>query len=108
MESNLSKNLKMDAETQTTEPKEGTETSLKQQIVNLESNLERAKRRIESLQNQVFTVERFQSSDASIHFHTGFPNWKVFMSVFRYLNPGDMGENITYWLSSRKNVCQHL
>lgn len=26
------------------------------------------------------------------------------MSVFRYLNPGDMGENITYWLFSRKNV----
>lgn len=26
------------------------------------------------------------------------------MSVFRYLNPGDIGENITYWLSSRKNV----
>ena len=104
VESILSENLKMDAETQTTEPKEGTETSLTQQIVDLESNLERAKRRIESLQNQVFTIERFQSSDASIHFYTGFPNWKVFMSVFRYLNPGDMGENISYWLSSRKNV----
>ena len=26
------------------------------------------------------------------------------MSVFRYLNPGDMDENITYWLSSRKDV----
>ena len=26
------------------------------------------------------------------------------MSVFRYLNPGDMGENITYWLCSRKNL----
>ena len=104
VESILSENLKMDAETQTTEPKEGTETSPTQQIVDLESNLERAKRRIESLQNQVFTIERFQSSDASIHFYTGFPNWKVFMSVFRYLNPGDMGENITYWLSSRKNV----
>ena len=104
VESIVSENLKMDAETQTTEPKEGTETSLTQQIVDLESNLERAKRRIESLQNQVFTIERFQSSDASIHFYTGFPNWKVFMSVFRYLNPGDMCENITYWLSSRKNV----
>ena len=46
VESNLSENLKMDVETQTTEPKEGTETSLKQQKVDLESNLERAKRRI--------------------------------------------------------------
>ena len=26
------------------------------------------------------------------------------MAVFRYLNPGDMGENITYWLSSMPNV----
>ena len=42
VESILSENLKMDAETQTTEPKEGTETSLTQQIVDLESNLERA------------------------------------------------------------------
>ena len=43
VESIVSENLKMNAETQTTEPKEGTETSLKQQIVDLESNLERAK-----------------------------------------------------------------
>ena len=49
VESILSENLKMDAETQTTEPKEGTVTSLTQQIVDLESNLERAKQRIESL-----------------------------------------------------------
>ena len=49
VKSNQSENSKMDVETQTTEPKEGTETLLKQEIVDLESNLERAKRRIESL-----------------------------------------------------------
>ena len=98
-ESTLSENLKVNTETQI-EPKDDTETLLKQEIVELKSNLERANRRIESLQNQVFTIDRFQSNDASIHFYTGFPNWDVFMAVFRYLNPGDMGENITYWLSS--------
>ena len=74
----------------------------------LKSNLERANRRIESLQNQVFTIDRFQNNDAAIHFYTGFPNWDVFMVVFRYLNPGDMGENITYWLSSMPNVSANV
>ena len=106
-ESTLSENLKVNTETQT-EPKDDTETLLKQEIVELKSNLERANRRIESLQNQVFTIDRFQSNDASIHFYTGFPNWDVFMAVFRYLNPGDMGENITYWLSSMPNVSAHV
>ena len=33
-----------------------------------------------------------------------FPNWDVSMAVFRYLNPGDRGENIMYWLSSMANA----
>ena len=44
------------------------------------------------------------SNNNAIHFYTGLPNWDIFMSVFRFLNPGDMGENITYWLSSKPNV----
>ena len=40
-ESTLSENLKVNTETQT-EPKDDTETLLKQEIVELKSNLERA------------------------------------------------------------------
>ena len=34
-----------------------------------------------------------------MRFYTGFPNWSTFLALFDYLNPGDEGENIAYWLS---------
>lgn len=97
-------NVKIDVETQTTELKDDNVTLLTQKIAEIKSELERANRRIESLQNQMFTVERFQSNNAAINFYTGFPNWKIFMTVFKYLNPGDKGENIHYWLSTMPNM----
>ena len=98
-------NVKNDMGTQTAEPREeDSETLLTKKIAELKSELEGANRRNESLQNQLFTIERFQTSDAAINFYTGFANWKIFMSVFRYLNPGDKGDNIKYWLSTAQNV----
>ena len=32
-------------------------------------------------------------------FYTGFPNCSTFLAVLNYLNPGDEGENVAYWLS---------
>ena len=46
----------------------------------------------------MFTVNKF-SDDASITFYTGFPNWDIFYAVFKYLNPGNEGRNISYWVS---------
>ena len=46
----------------------------------------------------MFTVNKF-SGDASITFYTGFPNWDIFYGVFKYLNPGNEGRNISYWVS---------
>ena len=102
-ESTQCENMTTDAETQT-EPSEDIETALKQQIAGLKCNLEKANRRMDSLENQLFTVEKFQNNNNAIHFYSGFPNWDIFMAVFRFLNPGAMGENITYWLSSKPNV----
>ena len=96
--------MKMDVETQTTEPNEDIETTLRKQIADLKCELEKANRRIEALQKQLFNVERFQTNDTAISFYTGFPNWDASMAVFRYLNPGDKGENITYWLPAKPNV----
>ena len=45
-----------------------------QQITDRKSELEKANRRIDSLQKQLFTLERFKEDDASIRFYTGFPN----------------------------------
>ena len=66
-------NMKMDAETQTTEPNEDIETTLRKQIADLKCELEKANRRIEALQKQLFNVERFRTNDTAISFYTGFP-----------------------------------
>ena len=84
---------KRDAETQT-EVEE-----LRQQILDLKAKLENAYRRIEALQKQLFTVDRFKDDDSSVRFYTGFPNWDTMSAVYNFLNPGVEGENITYWLS---------
>ena len=65
--------------------------------------LEDRRRRNEQLLSQLFTVERFKENDLALNFYTSFPNWDTFMAVFRYLNPGPMGKNITYLLSSKQS-----
>ena len=37
-------------------------------------------------------------------FYTGFPNYKVFLASFEYLDPGDNGENVSYWLSCDNEI----
>ena len=66
-------------------------SQLEQQIADLQAQFEDLRRRNE----QLFTVECFKESDSALNFYTGFPNWDTFMAVFRYLNPGPMGKNIT-------------
>ena len=90
-------NAQSDAETQTEviqKAEEDIETSLRQELADLKSELEKAHQRIEALQNQLFSVERFQNNNNAINFYTGFASWDVGMAVFNYLNPGDKGENI--------------
>ena len=70
-----------------------------QLLIDLKPNLERANQRIESLLKQLFTVDKFRGDDSSIKFYTGFPNWDTFDSVFKYFNPGNEGQNISYWVS---------
>ena len=69
------------------------------QLIDLKTILEKANQRIESLQQQMFTVDRFRGDDSSIKYYTGFPNWDTFSAVFKYLNPGNEGQNISYWVS---------
>ena len=37
-------------------------------------------------------------------FYTGFPNYKVILASFEYLDPGDNGENVRYWLSCDNEI----
>lgn len=86
-----------------TEPEIGSDTELRQQVFEQKSQLEIATRRVETLQKQLFSVDRFKHDDSSMRFYTGFPNWSTFLAVFNYLNPGDEGENVAYWLSQSQN-----
>ena len=52
--------------------------------------------RISVLEARVFTIDRFESD---VTFYTGFPSKIVFESVFEFLDPGNKGENISYWHS---------
>ena len=81
------------------ESTDSSETEMNQQLIDLKSKLEKAHQHIESLQKQTFTVDRFRGDDSSIKFYTGFPNWDTFDAVFKYLNPGNEGQNISYWVS---------
>ena len=77
---------------------------LKQELLKLKSQLETMKRQNEHLQSQLFNIERFRSNDSAINFYTGFPNWNTFIAIYNFLDPGDSGQNIKYWLSANANV----
>ena len=66
--------------------------------------LDKSERKNEQLHKQLFNLERFKNDDSSIAFYTGFPNYDTLKAIFNYLNPGENGENINYWLSSTKSV----
>ncbi|XP_044167341.1 uncharacterized protein LOC122951389 [Acropora millepora] len=99
----IESSTKQDVATQTNEIRSNdsadSDKEMNSQLIDLKTELERANRRIESLQQQMFTVDRFRGDDSSIKFYTGFPNWDTFNAVFKYLNPGNEGQNISYWVS---------
>ena len=37
-------------------------------------------------------------------FYTGFPNYKAFLATFEYLNLGNDGENVRYWLLGDNDI----
>ena len=63
------------------ETRGNSDTEMNQQLIDLKSKLEKANQRIESLQKQMFTVDRFRGDDSSIKFYTGFPNWDTYIRV---------------------------
>lgn len=81
------------------ESRNNSNTEMKQQLIDLKSQLEKANQCIESLQKQMFTVDKFSGDDSSIKFYTGLPNWDTFDAVFKYLKTGNEGQGISYWVS---------
>ena len=71
---------------------------LEKQCTDLEKAVSELEDKNQALQSNVFSLGRFTSDEAML-FYTGFPNYKVFLASFEYLDPGDNGENVRYWLS---------
>ena len=63
-----------DAEMQT-EPEIGSDTELRHQVLEQKSQLEIATRRVEALQKQLFSVDRFKHDDSSLVSQTGVHLW---------------------------------
>lgn len=70
--------MKMDVETQTTEPNEDIETTLRKQIADLKCELEKANRQIEALQNQLLKdfKRMIPPSVFTQDFQTGMHLWR--------------------------------
>ena len=69
-------------------------SKLKEKVRDLEEKYEKLKQRL-------FSIKNIASQDSLVAFYTGFPNYQTMMALYTYLDPGDRGENIGYWLSGK-------
>ena len=76
---------------------------LEKKCADLEKAVSELEDKNQALQSNVFSLSRFTSDEAMI-FYTGFPNYKVFLASFEYLDLGDNGENVRYWLSCDNEI----
>ncbi|XP_068743411.1 uncharacterized protein [Montipora capricornis] len=76
---------------------------LENKCADLEKAVSELEDKNEALQSNVFSLSRFTSDEAML-FYTGFPNYRVFLASFEYLDPGDNGENVRYWLSCDNEI----
>ena len=73
---------------------------LENKCADLEKAVSELEDKNQALQSNVFSLSRFTSDEAML-FYTGFPNYKVFLASFEYLDPGD---NVRYWLSCDNEI----
>lgn len=73
---------------------------LEQEINELQAKANELEVNCERLKTKVFSLDRFMANNNAAHFYTGFENWDAFMTLYRYLKPGQKGENIVYWYAS--------
>ncbi|CAH3171376.1 unnamed protein product, partial [Porites lobata] len=69
-------------------------SKLKEKVTDLEEKYEK-------LEERLFSFKNIASQDSLVAFYTAFPNLQTMMALYHYLDPGDRGENISYWLSGK-------
>ncbi len=77
---------------------------MRQEIKELKRQLQDMQRQNDDLNKRLFTLENLKSKDSSAALYSGFPNWETFMAVYTYLDPGERGENISYWRSTNPGI----
>ena len=80
---------------------------LEKKCADLEKAISELEVENQTLQSNVFSLSRFTSDEAML-FYTGFPSYKLFLASFEYLDPGDNGENVRYWLSCDNEIPSEL
>lgn len=55
---------------------------------------------LEAKSSRRFSIDCFKDSPADVLFYTGLPSYEHFMSLFRFLNPGENGENVKFWATT--------
>ena len=76
---------------------------LEQEIQELKRQLQDAQRQNDVLNKRLFNFENCKSKDSNAALYTCFQSWDTLMAVFEYLDPGERGENISYWRSTTDN-----
>ena len=56
---------------------------------------------LEKCEERLFSFNNIASNDSLVAFYTRFPNYQTMMALYDFLDPGEQGENIDYWLSGK-------
>ena len=58
-------------------------------------------RKYEKREEGLFSFKNIASSDSLVAFYTSFLKYQTMMALYDFLDPGEQGENINYWLSGK-------
>ena len=72
---------------------------LEQEIDELTRRLQDTQWQNDALNKRLFTFLNLESKDSNVAFYSRFQTWDAFMAVFKYLDPGERGQNISVWRS---------
>ena len=78
---------------------------LKSKIKDLKQQQHDTQRKYDSLRRKLFSLDSFKAKNSGTAvFYTGFQDWDSFTAIYNYLDPGEQGENINYWLSGNTDI----
>ena len=78
---------------------------LKSKIEDLKQQQHDTQRKYDSLRSKLFSLDSLKAKNSgTAAFYTGFQDWDSFTAIYNYLDPGEQGGNINYWLSGNTDI----